>query len=120
MATNRLGNVQYNTASPGRTINPGSTGYLFSDAPCILDSYYISNDDSATIYYKFYDKATAGTSSDTPFMTVVLTTGQKANVAGLKLYCSLGLSVRATTGRADNDTGAPTANSSIVNVGYIT
>ena len=73
---------------------------------------FIVNDNAAARYVKLYDKATAPTEADTPFSTIII--GPKSTfpivvpTQGVKL--TSGLSARGTTGIADNDTGAPTAN----------
>lgn len=78
-----------------------------------------SNLDSANYrFVKVYDKASAATDADTPIATIPV--GPDASVcinfSGVAL--SNGLSLRATTGIADNDTGAPGANEVLYVVEY--
>ncbi len=103
-----------------RNINVGTTGALVVAAAkgCFYE-YYFYNSGAAKAYIKLYDKATAGTSSDTPFRTYCIGASQGANLSIDKgINFDLGLSIRATTGVADNDTGAPGANEVTVNIGY--
>jgi hypothetical protein len=73
-------------------------------------------------YVKLYDKATAPTSADTPARRYLLPGG--TNGGGLTISFPVGLAFangigfRITTGVADNDTGAVTANDVIVNLSY--
>lgn len=80
---------------------------------------YATNTGAAVAYLKIYNKATAPTQSDTPKMTIVLPTGGvAAGFVGFVFSVDLGLWLRATTGAADNDTGAPGANEVIAHVLY--
>lgn len=79
----------------------------------------VSNSNAAARYLKVYDKATAPTASDTPIRTYYLPPLSLTSIPvpdGIKF--SNGISLRATTGIADADTGAPTANDVVVNIGY--
>lgn len=70
-------------------------------------------------YLKLYDKATAPTvGTDTPKMTIPLKAGEPTVIPVEQdgVLFELGLGVGATTGVADNDTGAPAANDVIINV----
>lgn len=84
--------------------------------------WYLYNAASATRHVKFYDKATAPTvGSDTPVLTITLPPTSGANVffglPGIQFDNGIGLG--ATTGVADNNAGAPSANDVIVNVLYV-
>ena len=60
---------------------------------------------------------TVGTS--TPVLTIPLAENQGANVEFTNgIAFSTAITVAATTGVADNDTGAPSANDVIVNIFY--
>ena len=73
-------------------------------------------------YLKIYDKATAPTSADTPKHTLAIPA-----TAGLSFSLPLpacgeayanGIGIRITTGLADNDANAATANDCVVNLTY--
>jgi hypothetical protein len=82
-------------------------------------AWYITNQASSVRYVKLYDKATAPSSSDTPLLTIGIPANSAANVlAPAGVNTANGIGIRGTTGVADNDTGAPTANDIIVNVFY--
>src|SRR5436309_2733503 len=77
---------------------------------------FLANNASALRYVKLYNKASAPSQSDTPLLTIPLPANGAANVlAPAGIDFTTGISCRATTGVADNDTGAPTANDVIVN-----
>lgn len=86
-----------------------------------LHGWFIHNKNAATLYVKFYNKATAATvGTDTPKLTIPIPTGASANVeftGGIEF--ALGISVGATTGVATADTGAPAANDCIVETFYL-
>ena len=77
-------------------------------------------------YLKFYNATAANVTvgTTTPVLTFILPTQGDANGAGFTLSIPNGIAfstaicVAATTGLADNDTGAPGANDVIVNIGY--
>jgi hypothetical protein len=84
--------------------------------------WYITNLASAKRYIKFYNATAANVTvgTTTPVMTLCLDAGQSANVfMPFGIYFSTAISVAATTGLADNDTGAPAANEVVVNVFYV-
>ena len=79
---------------------------------------------SATRYLKIYNNTAAGTTVGTtvPDLTFPI----PANVAGFAIHFGIhglalgtGITVAATTGFADNDTGAPGANEVVLNCGFI-
>lgn len=81
---------------------------------------------SSVRYLKFYNATAASVTvgTTTPVMTFALPTSGDTNGAGFTLAVPSGIAfstaitVAATTGVADNDTGAPGANEVIVNLGY--
>lgn len=89
--------------------------------------YWISaiNVSSAKLYLKFYNATAASVTvgTTTPVMTFPVP-HNSANGGGFTLaipngiYFSTAITIAATTGVADNDTGAPGANELIVNLGY--
>ncbi len=85
---------------------------------CIYD-YYFYNSSAAPVYVKLYDKAEAPDETDTPLRVYCLGAAQGANLfTSLGIKFDLGIAYRATTGVADDDTGAPTTNSVTLNIGY--
>ena len=70
-------------------------------------------------YVKLYNKATAPVSTDTPaYRIYVPPTGQVAPPLTEDVVFPLGLGIRITTGAADSDTGACSANDVLANVNY--
>ena len=116
MANLQLGSVLAWKAAPARSIALTTTAVDLVSEPCRVVWYWIANEDTGTVYVKLYNK-TGATSADTPIATFVLGTLEKANCACM-IDCSVALSVRACTGRADNDNTAPTANKVSINVAY--
>jgi hypothetical protein len=103
-----------------RNINVGVTGAVVKAYPGGIFEYYVYNNGAAVVYLKLYNKATAPTASDTPVRTYAIPATNGANLSipdGIGF--DTGISIRATTGVADNDTGAPATNDVIVNFGYL-
>jgi hypothetical protein len=74
-------------------------------------------------YVKLYDKATAPTvGTDTPKMTILVPLAGSVvltlSEVGEGIDFANGIGIGATTGAADNDTTAPTANNVIANIFY--
>lgn len=100
-------------------IDVGVTGTLVAAGPSCVYDYYFYNSGAAIAYVKFYDKVTAGLSSDTPIRVYAIGAGQGANIYIDKgINFALGISYRATTGVANNNTGAPGTNEITLNLGY--
>lgn len=97
------------------------TADLIQTNRTMLHGWYIYNAAASARFVKFYDKATAATAgTDTPSIVLAIPATSAANVfceAGLHEF-KLGLSVSATTGVANNDTGAPSANDVIATLFY--
>jgi hypothetical protein len=79
------------------------------------------NNVASARYVKIYDKATGPTSGDTPKLRFILNGTQGAGSCrdftnGVAF--ANGIAIRITTGIADSDTGAATANDVIVNAEY--
>lgn len=79
-------------------------------------------------YLKIYNNTAAGTTvgTTTPAMTFPIPTLATTNGAGFSIFFgsdgvsfNTGISVAATTGLADADTGAPGANEVVINLGYL-
>jgi hypothetical protein len=102
-----------------RNINLGTTGQVIKASTGQLGGWYLFNNAAAARFVKLYNQATAPDQTATPLLTIQLPAGGGANllaVAGIDF--TTGISARATTGVADNDTGAPSANDVIVNILY--
>ncbi len=77
-------------------------------------------------YLKFYNATAANVTvgTTTPVLTFVIPTQGDTNGTGFVLQVPMGIAfdtaitVAATTALADNDTGAPSANDVVVNIGY--
>lgn len=106
-------------ATPYRNLDLGVTGQVVKASAGQVYGWVLCNNAGASRFVKLYNKATAPTEADTPVMTIelpALSTGQYAIPVGIAF--AAGISVRATTGVADNDVGAPTANDVVVNLLY--
>jgi len=106
-------------STPYRNLDLGVTGQVVKASAGQLYNYFISNNAIAARFVKFYDKATAPDQNDTPVWTFQIPAGSAANVAFPNgIAFAIGISIRGTTGVADNNTGAPSANDIVVNLGY--
>jgi hypothetical protein len=92
---------------------------------CIL-AMYVTNKATSVRYLKIYNKASGVTVGTTaPVMTVGIPGNSSDNIlaalgaGGVGIGFDTGIIIAATTGLADNDTGAPGTNDLIVNVIYI-
>jgi len=103
-----------------RKVDLGVTGQVAKATPGMLYGLVITNAAAAIRYVKIYNKATAPTEADTPAMTLKVAASSYLvmDPATMGLEFSAGISARGTTGVADNDTGAPTANDIIVSLFY--
>ena len=125
LATTISGNVAdietlLSACSSYRKVDLDVTGQVAKASAGTLYAWAITNANALTsAFVKIYNKATAPTQADTPVLTL--------QVAALGfLYGSIpngasfaaGISARATTGVADNDTGDPTANDVIAHFFY--
>lgn len=102
-----------------RNLDLGTTGQVAKASAGQVYGYTLTNRSAGERFVKFYDKATAATSADTPVETVVLPPG--TSVVYTSLYgvaYANGVGVRASTGLADNDNTAPSTNDVVVGVRY--
>lgn len=86
-----------------------------------LYGYYFFNAAASTRYIKFYNATAANVTvgTTTPFMTLPIPTGAAGHVDyPVAIAFDTAICIAATTGLADNDTGAPSANDVILNVFY--
>jgi hypothetical protein len=109
--------MQESYGIPYSNINLGATGQVVKASEGRLKGYYLYNGGSAARFVKIYNKATAPDENDTPVLTLPLPAGAAANLP-TSITFSAGISVRATTGVAANDTGAPGSNEVVVNIFY--
>lgn len=127
--TNTLGQVGIVPVTSGgltasKTISAATTNATSVKASAgQLYHLLVSNINAAVRYLKFYNKASAPTvGTDTPIWTIPIpgnTAGAGVNIAippGLTF--SSGIAFALTTGVADSDTGAVSANEHVVNLGY--
>jgi hypothetical protein len=129
--TNNLGNVGLIPRTSGgmtifRSIDideseeevKGTAGQVFS-----ISAFNLT---AAPIYLKFYNATAANTTvgTTTPVLTFVVPGNADSDGAGFVWNNEIGfafstaISVAATTGVADADTGAPAANACVINIGY--
>lgn len=87
---------------------------------------WFSNLATSTRYLKFYNATAASTTvgTTTPVITLPLPGNSTDDVSGVislpqGIAFSTAICVAATTGLADNDTGAPSANDVVVNIFYV-
>ena len=93
----------------------------------VLYSIAAFNRTAAPLYLKFYNLTAANTTvgTSTPVLTFVVPANADSDGAGFILEKTYGwtfdtaISVAATTGVADADTGAPGANDCVINLGYL-
>lgn len=113
-------NQAANSWAVARDINPGVTGVLVKAKPGGVSGWFLFNVATSIRYLKLYNKATAPLSSDTPLMTIDIPAGLGANLppGPGEIDFTVGIGYRVTTGVADNDTGAPTANDVQLNLFY--
>lgn len=93
--------------------------HAFKSAAGVLYSLVVTNSNAAARYLKLYD-STAPTSASTPHSTYYLP--PEAGIAitfPMGQVHATGISMRATTGVADNDANAVTADDVVVNVSYV-
>ena len=108
--TNIVGNVRIDQTTPGTT-----NGVRASNFPNTLDT----NTGNANRYVKLYNKASAPSSSDTPVKRLFVPAGGGVTVpASQGIAFDTGIAFRITTGVADNDANAATANDVLVNADY--
>jgi hypothetical protein len=96
----------------------GTAGQVFS-----ISAFNLT---AAPIYLKFYNATAANTTvgTTTPVLTFVVPGNADSDGAGFVWNNEIGfafstaISVAATTGVADADTGAPAANACVINIGY--
>jgi hypothetical protein len=105
-------------------LDEGALEVIKASKGCLLGGW-VCNTGTTTVYLKFYD-ATSGTAgTGTPVLTVPVPGNASDDIGaffgagGIGIQFNTGICVGATTGLADNDTGAPSANQVIANFFYI-
>lgn len=81
----------------------------------------VNNVNAAARYLKLYDKASAPTvGTDTPVLVIPLAAASAVHLGfgSVGVAFSLGIAYALTTGIADSDTGAVSANEHVVNIVY--
>lgn len=103
-----------------RNIDANATGVNIKASAGQLYGWYLYNQSASIRFVKFYNKASAPTvGTDTPVLTIPIPAGGGCNVLNtIGIAFSLGIGIGATTGIADANTSAPTANDVICNVFY--
>lgn len=123
---NNIGNVDVATL-PGsselifRSIDLDESEEEVKATAALLYGWYIFNAAAVTQYVKLYNLTAANTTvgTSTPVMTIPVPAGAAANVEFTNgIAFATALTAAATTGVADADTGAPAANSLIINLFY--
>src|SRR5579859_268943 len=108
--------------TPFSAIVPNNTtGVVVKPGPGMLFALHGDNNSTNSAYMKFYDKATAPLSSDTPVLRYQIHSQASGPLdvfpsGGFTFYN--GISYRVTAGQADNDTGSPAATTYVVTLGY--
>jgi hypothetical protein len=124
--TNAIGNVGIVPRTTGgytifRSIDLDETEEEVKATAGQVFGWYIFNAAATTHYVKFYNATTANVTvgTTTPVLTIPVPAGSAANVfTDTGIAFGTAITAAATTGVADNDTGAPAANAVVVNVFY--
>jgi hypothetical protein len=124
--TNTIGDVGIKPRTSGgytifRSIDLDETEEEVKATAGQVFGWYIFNAAATTHYVKFYNATTANVTvgTTTPVLTIPVPAGSAANVfTDTGIAFGTAITVAATTGVADNDTGAPAANAVVVNVFY--
>lgn len=103
-----------------RNINLGTGGVSIKSSAGQIYGWFLFNNSSSIKFIKLYNKnSRPSIGHDAPFMTIPLPAGGGANVnftSGITF--THGIGIGATTGVADNHTGAPGAYEVIANIIY--
>lgn len=105
---------------PYRTISLLNVKQEVSSVAAYLMGYYISNRAGAERFVKIWFKPAASVTVGTtaPDMTIPLAAAQSANLSNMAVLPAgaTGITIAATTGIADSDVAAPTANDVVANI----
>jgi hypothetical protein len=124
--TNTIGDVGIKPRTSGgytifRSIDLDETEEEVKATAGQVFGWYIFNAAATTHYVKFYNATTANVTvgTTTPVLTIPVPAGSAANVfTDTGIAFGTAITAAATTGVADNDTGAPAANAVVINVFY--
>lgn len=113
-------------SQPYKGIDVDETEEAIKASPGKLDWLHVMNMSASVLYLKLYDDTTTNVVVGTtvPTFTFPIPTLATTNGAGFVIALPQGIdfkkaiTVAATTGIADNDSGAPGANEVVVNAGY--
>lgn len=112
-----------NGLSTFRALNlQNSTGSVVKASPGAIFAIWVTNRATATRWIKIYNATSCTMGTGTPQNTIGIPGNSTDNIAanltagGHGITFSTGICIGATTGFADNDTGAPTTNDVIANV----
>lgn len=112
-------NVSLRQYNVGRNLDIDESGDVIATGPKQCFGWVVTNLAGATRYLKLYDMATEPDENDTPKLTIPIAT---LDISAVEIFggidFTLGISVRATTGVADNNTGAPGANEVVGQILY--
>lgn len=97
--------------------NVGAVATTVHSIASKLTSYEVFNTSGVNLYLKFYNKANA-TAADVPALRFMVPAQGGENLSQLKYPFDTALSIRATTGVADNDNVSPAINDLLINIGY--
>ena len=101
------------------------TAEVVKATPGCLYGLIVTNTATSTRFVKIYNRASATVGTHTPVMTIGVPGNSSDDIlaalgaGGVGIYFSTGICLGASTGVADNDTGAPGANDLIVNALYV-
>lgn len=118
MFTHGIKTTSKGGAHPYRNLDVQPGGVNVNTAPTQLYGSQIWNDHATAVrWLKVYDVAYAPTVSDVPAKTIGLKAQENTSLDALVgIEFKHGIGLRATTGKADSDTGAPSAGDVIVNL----
>lgn len=119
--------IATNGLSIARTVDLDETKMQVKASAGAVYGMWITNRATATRWVKFYNAASASVTvgTTTPAITIGIPGNTTDNITGIFNVGGIGIgfataiTVAATTGFADNDTGAPGANDLTCNVFYV-
>lgn len=106
-----------------RSLDLGAAGVV-KNSPGQVYGAWVTNRATATRWIKFYNATTCTLGTGTPLMTLGIPGNSTDNITahltagGYGIMFSAGICIGASTGFADADTGAPSANDVILNLFY--
>lgn len=106
-------------ANPYKNLDVGTTDATVTATQGYLCGYYLFNAAATTRYFKLYNATIANVTVGTtvPTITIPVPAGAGANLSIPQGFLfTTAISIACTTGLADNNSGAPTANDCIANV----